>query len=399
MKTIHKKLPLLFTVKFTAAEHGWLDFEIPCHQQFFYDNFSAIYDPIPALKTWLEALSNGVSEATFTYNNESYDISFHIQKLDNEKDQFSIYFDEEMLLFQVIVNRKQLVRSFYLGLLNFAYSQKYIPYMWEKVLIKDLLMEYFAENESQLLQRLLAMPTEQLRHLFGIADEYNYVFATLDFSKEPESYWELDDNYDQFTLEQKQDYLQNILQDFVSNGFDASPLKAIQSNIIDKYLSITPKTTMMQGHYYFQKWLHLDNSANYCFTPSKTPSSVCIPFKNPYWNHFEKGIYIDKNTGDPLFSSLSKLDDGSGWPCFYDPIENRKLDFQRKENQVVRVFSRYSKEYLGYLVFNENIENDIIKNYCQHNYYRVETDILLFVPLTKMAQMGYGNFVPYLMGY
>ena len=31
------------------------------------------------------------------------------------------------------------------------------------------------------------------------------------------------------------------------------------------------------------------------------------PFQNEYWNHFEKGIYVDKISGKPLFTSEENL--------------------------------------------------------------------------------------------
>lgn len=31
------------------------------------------------------------------------------------------------------------------------------------------------------------------------------------------------------------------------------------------------------------------------------------PFQNEYWNHFEKGIYVDKLSGKPLFTSEENL--------------------------------------------------------------------------------------------
>lgn len=31
------------------------------------------------------------------------------------------------------------------------------------------------------------------------------------------------------------------------------------------------------------------------------------PFQNKYWNHFDKGIYVDKISGKPLFTSKRNL--------------------------------------------------------------------------------------------
>ena len=40
------------------------------------------------------------------------------------------------------------------------------------------------------------------------------------------------------------------------------------------------------------------------------------PFQNEFWNQFEKGIYVDIVTGEPLFSSTDKFESSCGWPAF-----------------------------------------------------------------------------------
>jgi peptide-methionine (R)-S-oxide reductase len=42
----------------------------------------------------------------------------------------------------------------------------------------------------------------------------------------------------------------------------------------------------------------------------------------PYLNEKSKGTYKCVACGAPLFSSETKYDSGSGWPSFYQPIEN-----------------------------------------------------------------------------
>ncbi|MBX3548379.1 MAG: peptide-methionine (R)-S-oxide reductase MsrB [Xanthobacteraceae bacterium] len=42
----------------------------------------------------------------------------------------------------------------------------------------------------------------------------------------------------------------------------------------------------------------------------------------PYLNEKSKGVYNCVACGAPLFSSETKYDSGSGWPSFYEPIEN-----------------------------------------------------------------------------
>jgi peptide-methionine (R)-S-oxide reductase len=49
------------------------------------------------------------------------------------------------------------------------------------------------------------------------------------------------------------------------------------------------------------------------------------PFKNPYYNNHQKGVYVSAATGEPLFSSEDKFDSGSGWPSFTKPLNNKEV--------------------------------------------------------------------------
>ena len=44
-------------------------------------------------------------------------------------------------------------------------------------------------------------------------------------------------------------------------------------------------------------------------------------FSGEYWDNKKKGTYYSAATGQPLFSSEHKFRSGTGWPSFYQPIE------------------------------------------------------------------------------
>jgi peptide-methionine (R)-S-oxide reductase len=49
-------------------------------------------------------------------------------------------------------------------------------------------------------------------------------------------------------------------------------------------------------------------------------------FTGKYWNHHEDGSYTCVCCGEKLFESDTKFDSGSGWPSFYQPAADGRIE-------------------------------------------------------------------------
>jgi peptide-methionine (R)-S-oxide reductase len=52
-------------------------------------------------------------------------------------------------------------------------------------------------------------------------------------------------------------------------------------------------------------------------------------FTGKYWNQHERGVYKCAGCGTPLFSSETKFESGSGWPSFYEPMDEAKVQEEK----------------------------------------------------------------------
>ena len=109
-------------------------------------------------------------------------------------------------------------------------------------------------------------------------------------------------------------------------------------------------------------------------------------FSGEFWNQFEKGIYVDIVTGEPLFSSTDKFESGCGWPAFTKPIEEPavvEIEDLSHGMRRTEVRSRAGDSHLGH-VFTGDPESPNGVRYC------INSASLRFVPYARMEAEGYG---------
>ena len=110
------------------------------------------------------------------------------------------------------------------------------------------------------------------------------------------------------------------------------------------------------------------------------------PFHNAFWDQFEKGVYVDVVTGEPLFSSADKYESSCGWPAFTKPIEAPSVVYLEDSShgmERIEVRSRAGNSHLGH-VFTDDPESPSGVRFC------INSASLRFIPYAHMEAEGYG---------
>lgn len=118
-------------------------------------------------------------------------------------------------------------------------------------------------------------------------------------------------------------------------------------------------------------------------------ASTESPHSSEYNSNYEKGLYVDIVTGEPLFLSTAKFDAGCGWPSFSKPVDEEFMDYKSDTSfgmKRTEVKSKFGGSHLGHLFNDGPLESGGLR-YC------INGAALRFVPFDKLEEEGYEEYI------
>lgn len=160
-------------------------------------------------------------------------------------------------------------------------------------------------------------------------------------------------------------------------------LQSEQTKTIDKKGVLKKSDYNYTDEEIAEKLKNLDPLAYHVVAENGTES----PFNNTYWDNKADGIYVDKVTGKPLFSSTHKYDSGTGWPSFWRTIDDDSVTMHEDNSlSITRTEIRSNAGHVGH-VFNDGPVEEGGRRFCTNSAS------LRFVPKEDMVREGYGEYL------
>ncbi|MGI8542638.1 MAG: hypothetical protein ACR2MD_04080 [Aridibacter sp.] len=257
----HKGIQKL-KIDFQEVKYGLLSFNLTLGKKNFETRFSEVFDPIIGFKKWLEAISIGVEQCSFSFDTEGLEVRFGFEQISNDREIFyaaEAYDNSEVFLCDY-VDRFQVVDALYNGLLDFRNSSDFVAEEWEDELMHEKLSKEFNYGYKTLAVDFVDLSRDELKKILfkayliyknlhpGVTREealsllideaVNNEISTEHQRIEIPPKWSIPEDYDSWTRDKREDFVTNCLNQRIS-PYNGTKIRYFRSYIIEDYLKVS----------------------------------------------------------------------------------------------------------------------------------------------------------------
>lgn len=157
------------SVKFGDCDAGWISMLLTSEESSLSVRLSHIYDPLPKMLAWLEAITIGVEECGFRVDEEGVFVNFSARREFRASENWRAYtalnivpeYDIQPL--QVTLPTYDLVGIFYRTFREFADSSAYVREQWEYSTLEQAMYEQSGMTASAWIDAVIALEPRQLQ--------------------------------------------------------------------------------------------------------------------------------------------------------------------------------------------------------------------------------------------
>ena len=254
------------TVRFDRCEAGWINFRVTSGPDTLELQASHIYDPLPALLAWLEAITFELPRCGWTLDEEGALVAFDVAEAEPAESlvrkptsmRLTVTPDYAAPPLTCTLGRRSLVRTFYQAVREFVNSDRYRPGEWERQSLGDRVAEKTGLDPDHWIDELLttALSRRELQKRFwqihggtltgdwahpdmiGTLDEYTEMTGgeqPLPHGARPH-YWSLEEWDSLPDREARRAYLLACLKDDDDSSWCGLPWPRMRSPRIENWL-------------------------------------------------------------------------------------------------------------------------------------------------------------------
>ena len=228
------------SVEYFPTEFDLIDFRIKLGEQLLEDRFSAVFDPLPAFRSWLEAVAVGVTRCSFWFDDEGRELEFEFEQTSfNEYIlRISHYYADpgEPPLLCGFVDPRAMVEAFYRPFLKLDGNPQIIA-SWERYRYWEIISPESQMTLDETVEFALGLSAAELSAKFGVPPPEDQFCPNAEGVGElvgGSDFYQMPAEFDSWPDEKRRAFLNELLTITFDNS--GTPIRDFRSAIVEEFI-------------------------------------------------------------------------------------------------------------------------------------------------------------------